>query len=228
MGVKWVFWLLGQLCLKGGEGTLTRWTCKGLLAEELFFQTTKHQNPTIFFLLRHLWSWVWPLKKKKKQHNLCYLTDLTVVYSGNVSTAMLITFPSSTRRWRLNTSLLQNAACCNQFREVWQEFLLVNKGSVSDHLLYDATKGFISNTSISFALHDQFRACSRVAKLPKLHVFLQNEIKKWSSMITFKRYPSLLRCIQTENKTIFRRWNDCILHVSGREHICMSYNFFFF
>lgn len=123
---------------------------------------------------------------------------------------MLITFPSSTRRWRLNTSLLQNAACCSQFREVWQEFLLVNKGSVSDHLLYDATKGFISNTSISFALHDQFRACSRVANLPKLHVFLQNEIKKWSSMITFKRYPSLLRCIQTENHFSEMEW----LHIA--------------
>ena len=73
-------------------------------------------------------------------------------HHANLCTVMLDKNPIRATRWRFNTTLLQNSSFCEQFRNSLKEFLCFNKDSVPDaRILWDATKGFIRNNSISFA-----------------------------------------------------------------------------
>ena len=73
-------------------------------------------------------------------------------HHANLCTIILDQNSKRATRWRFNTTLLLNPSFCDQFRNSLKEFIRINKDSVSDvRILWDATKGFIRNNSISFA-----------------------------------------------------------------------------
>lgn len=60
--------------------------------------------------------------------------------------------PSKATRWRFNTTLLKNNDYCVHFRNNFKTFISENANSVEDpRVLWGAVKGFVRNTTISFA-----------------------------------------------------------------------------
>lgn len=76
------------------------------------------------------------------------LSDHSVITSQITLTGT----PTRATRWRFNTMLLKNKDYCEHFKNTFKEFISENINSVEGpRVLWEAIKGFIRNTTISFS-----------------------------------------------------------------------------
>lgn len=104
-------------------------------------------------------------------------------------------------RWRFNISLLQNSQFDNDFKAGLSEFLSFNIGSVDDPIfVWEATKGFIKDSSIAFGTNMKKMQNQRIDFLEKECQKLELSLNSSYSSLVFKT----LRTLKAELNDLLR------------------------
>ena len=141
----------------------------------------------------------------------CSLSDHSLV-SAHLT---LLGTPPRASRWRFNTSLLKNEDFCVFFSNALTLFIELNIGSVGDpRILWDAIKGSIRDSSISFSSHLKK---SRLLKINKLEGALaQLEARRQSTQTD--ALLAEISATRTELNSLLRQRAEFLMHRTRRTY----------
>lgn len=141
----------------------------------------------------------------------CALSDHSIVSSY----LTLLGAPPRAPRWRFNTTLLKNEDFCAFFRNALTTFIEINAGSVGDpRILWDAIKGSIRDSSISFSSHLKK---NRLIKITELEDTLsQLEAKQQSTQTDV--LLGKISATRTELNSLLRQRAEFLMHRTRRTY----------
>ncbi len=135
----------------------------------------------------------------------CELSDHSVVLAH----LSLLGAPPRPSRWQFNTSLLKNEEFSVFFRNSLTTFIDLNAGSVDDpRILWDAIKGSIRDSSISFSSHLKK---NRLLKIKELEETLTELEAKWQHTLN-DALLGRITVIRTELNSLLRQRAEFLMH----------------
>lgn len=141
----------------------------------------------------------------------CPLSDHSIV-SAHFT---LMNTPPRASRWRFNTSLLQNEEFCTFLRTNLKTFIEINSGSVDDpRFLWDAIKGSIRNSAISFSSYLKEKRLKKISELEDILARLESELQN-------TQVDALLGKIsvtKTELNSLLRQRAEFLIHRTRRNY----------
>lgn len=141
----------------------------------------------------------------------CSLSDHNIV----AARFTLLGTPPRAPRWRFNVSLLKNDDFCTFLKEKLNFFIDVNAGSVDDpRFLWDAIKGCIRDSSISFSSHLNK---SRLKKITELeNALAELEVQQQSTYSD--AVQGRIAVTKTELNSLLRRRAEFLMHRTRRTY----------
>lgn len=123
--------------------------------------------------------------------------------------------PIKASRWRFNVTLLQNKDFCAMLKEKLRWFIEVNTGSVNDpRFLWDAIKGCIRDSSISFASHLNK---SRLNTICSLETRL-NRLERLQQTSHTENVQQEINVVRTELKSLLQCRAEVLMHKVRRTY----------
>ena len=121
----------------------------------------------------------------------------------------------NTSSWRFNTTLLRNEKYFAQVKLRLEEFININKDSVSDKaIIWSAIKGFLRHNAIGFSSYLKKSRMQKITQLEQSCSNLERELKdNYSNEVEAK-----LRSVRAELDNILRQRVECMMHITKHRY----------